>query len=474
MLRNYRPMIFNVLMLAALVFQVTTLPAAQAEAVIPDFVKLVKDNSAAVVNINTTEKVKVSGQPDMPFPDMPDNSPFNEFFKRFFQQMPPGVPHDEERQSLGSGFIISPDGYILTNAHVVKDADKINVGLFDHSQASAKVIGMDERTDVALLKIDGHDLPTVKIGDSDKVQVGEWVLAIGSPFGLNYTATHGIVSAVGRTLPDDVYVPFIQTDVAVNPGNSGGPLFNTQGEVVGINSQIYSNTGGYMGLSFAVPINVAMKVGDELKAHGHVTHAWLGVSIQTVDDDLAKSFGLDHAHGALVAEVMANSPAAKAGIRPGDIILSYNGQDIATSSSLPALVGATKVGKTVPLTVWRDGKTLSLQATIAVMNEKNTPTAKARAHKADVMRIRVADLTDQQRQDFAVGKRGILVKEVENGPAEDAGIHQGDVILQMDHKDITSVAEFTAIETKLPRDKPFSILIQRQGSPLFLAATIPK
>lgn len=474
MLRHHRFPFFGVLMFAVLMLQTLALPNADAEGVIPDFVKLAKDNSAAVVNINTTEKVQVSGQQDMPFPDMPDNPSFNEFFKRFFQQMPPQTPHDEERQSLGSGFIISPDGYILTNAHVVKHAEKIDVSLLDRSQASAKVVGMDDRTDVALLKIDGHNLPTVKIGDSDKLHVGEWVLAIGSPFGLNYTATHGIVSAVGRSLPGDVYVPFIQTDVAVNPGNSGGPLFNTQGEVIGINAQIYTNTGGYMGLSFAVPINVAMKVADELKAHGHVTHAWIGVLIQSVSNDLAKSFALDRARGALVSEVEPGSPAAKAGLRPGDIILDYDGHDIDTSSALPALVGNTKVGKTVPLTVWRDGKTQTLKITIGVMSDKDLVAGKARTHKTDLLHMRVAELSNQQRQDFDVGKHGVLVKDVEDGPAAEAGIQPGDVILAIDHQDITGVTALTEIEAKLPRGKPISVLLQRKGSPLFLAVTIPK
>lgn len=457
-----------------ILIQALFLTVSHAAADLPDFVNLVKDNSAAVVNINTTEKVSGLGHREMPFPNMPgDNDSLNEFFKRFFGQRPPGLPSDETRHFLGSGFIISPDGYILTNAHVVKDAAQINVSLHDHRQTAAKVIGIDERSDVALLKIDGHDLPTVKIGDSDKVKVGQWVVAIGSPFGLDYTATHGIISAVGRTLSDNVYVPFIQTDAAINPGNSGGPLFNTAGEVIGINSQIYSNNGGSMGLSFAVPINVAMKVADELKAHGHVTYAWLGVLIQPVSAGLAKSFGLDSAHGALVAQVVADSPAAKAGLQAGDIILSYDGRNISHSAKLPAMVGNTKVGATVPLTVWRNGRTVTLQATIVAMGKEKAP-AKIEASQADVLGIQVTNLTAAQREKYGVAKYGVLVKEVVDGPAEDAGIQKGDVLLRIDQQKVIDTEALSRIEAKLPRDKPVAVLIQRDGSPRFLALTVTK
>ena len=472
MIRKYRSIIMATLI--ALIFQAGIASSVQASPQAPDFVRLVKENSAAVVNINTTANAKARGSQRMPFPDMPEDAPFNELFKHFFRQMPPGGTQGEERNSLGSGFIITKDGYILTNAHVVKDADKIDVGLFDHRQSAAKVIGVDERTDVALLKIDGHDLPTVKIGDSEKLQVGEWVLAIGSPFGLDYTATQGIVSAVGRSLPNDAYIPFIQTDVAVNPGNSGGPLFNTEGEVVGINSQIVSNTGGYMGLSFAVPIRVAMKVADELRTHGHVTHTWLGVLIQPVSNDLAKSFGLERAQGALVAHVEENSPAQKAGLRSGDVILRYNGQDVVTSAALPAMVGETAVGTNVPLTVWRNGKTVELKVTIAAMSDEQAmPTAGT--HATNVLGIQVADISSGKRRELDLGDRGgVLVKEVDDGPAAKAGIREGDVLLRIDHKDVRSIAELIKIEERLPRDRPVSVLLQRNGSPLFVAVTIPK
>lgn len=451
------------------------LQASVAQAALPEFTTLVRDNRAAVVNISTTQKASArrsANNPGEMFPNIPDDSPLNDFFKHYFKQAP-GAPQGPPPSSLGSGFIISSDGYLLTNAHVVNNADKIMVRLSDHREKPARVIGVDKRSDVALLKIDASDLPTVQVGDSDTLQVGEWVLAIGSPFGLEHTATQGIVSALGRNLPSDTYVPFIQTDVAVNPGNSGGPLFNTDGKVIGINSQIYSNTGGYMGLSFAIPINVAMRVAEQLKTQGHVTRGWLGVMIQPVSQDLASSFGLDRARGALVAQVMPDSPAAKAGLKVGDIILKYAGKNIDASADLPVLVGSTPIGDRVPLSIQRDGKSRTVKVTIETLTEDtagepmtNTPTYQ--------LSMGVAELTEAQRKELDIGEHGVLVTEVNEGPAASAGIRPRDILLMLDHKAIDSVADLVNTVKTLPKEKPVSVLIQRNGSQMFLALTLPK
>jgi serine protease Do len=323
---------------------------------LPEFTDLVKETSPAVVNISTTQKVK-SGMPQLPegfeMPELPDDSPFGELFKHFFDQ-DKSAPSYKDSKSLGSGFIISADGYVLTNFHVVKDADEIVVRLSDRRELLGELVGADRRSDVALLKIDASNLPVAKIGKSSDLEVGEWVLAIGSPFGFDHSATAGIVSAKGRSLPRENYVPFIQTDVAINPGNSGGPLFNQEGEVVGVNSQIYSRTGGYMGLSFAIPIEVAMDVVDQLKTSGRVSRGWLGVLIQDVTLDLAESFGMEQPRGALVAKVLPGSPAEDAGIKVGDVIVAFDGKDVDHSSGLPPIVGSTKVGVNIPVDVIRN------------------------------------------------------------------------------------------------------------------------
>jgi periplasmic serine protease, Do/DeqQ family len=464
----------GVVILALLLFQFTSLQAAE----LPAFAELVKENRAAVVNISTmelkgTREERSFGRRD--FPDLPENSPFREFFKRFFENPEgniPEFPSEPRGQSLGSGFIISPDGYILTNAHVVKNADSIIVRLSDNAEKTAKLVGTDERTDVALLKIDAKDLPTVRIGNSDSLEVGEWVLAIGSPFGLEYTATQGIISALGRSLPQDVYVPFIQTDVAVNPGNSGGPLFNTQGEVIGVNAQIYSNTGGYMGLSFAIPINVAMQITDQLKVQGYVTRGWLGVLIQPVNQALAESFGIDQTKGALVAQVIPNSPASKAGFKPGDIIVKYNGKPVHESSQLPLMVGSTAVHTTIPVTILRDGKTKELEVTIEKLAEGNEATQgpALASHKENRLNIIVADLSPEQRESKGLGEKGVLIKEVgEDGPAAKAGIRVGDVILTLNGEDIKDVKQLARVVKTLPEDKPVPVLVQRGEDNLFLA-----
>ncbi len=447
------------------------LAAAHAQS-LPDFRSLVRENQAAIVNISTTQKQKVARMGVPPgFDQLPENSPFRDFFKRFGG----GEPVEREAHSLGSGFIISADGKILTNAHVVDSADSIIVKLADRSEQPAKVIGVDKATDVAVLKIESHDLPVVKLGDSDKLEVGEWVLAIGSPFGLEHTATQGIVSAVGRSLPDGSYVPFIQTDAAVNPGNSGGPLFNTRGDVIGINSQIYSQTGGFMGLSFAIPINIARNVADQLEKTGHVTRGWLGVQIQSVTGELAKSFGLDKPSGALVAAVDPKGPATRAGIRSGDIILAFGGKEIAEAAALAPIVGATAIGSTVDVKVLRDGKTLNVPVKIDALKEdaKQASAGQDESANKGALNISVSEVPAQMREQLDLKSGGALVGEVRPGPAASAGLASGDVILQLDGKTVNGPAGLAKLVAALPKGKPVAMLVQRGEAKLFLPLTLP-
>jgi len=454
--------------------------AVQAQAQLPDFTQLVEDTSDAVVNISTTQKIK-TGSLNLPegieIPNLPEGSPFGDLFKHFFGNPHGGggVPQEHEAKSLGSGFIISEDGYIMTNYHVVKNASQIMVRLEDRRELKAKVIGTDKRSDIALLKIDADNLPVVKIGRADKLKVGEWVLAIGSPFGFDRSATAGIVSAKGRALPHENYVPFIQTDVAINPGNSGGPLFNLDGEVVGVNSQIYSRTGGYMGLSFSIPIEVAMEVVKQIKEHGKVSRGWLGVLIQDVTLDLARSFGMSKPQGALVAKVLPDSPAARAKFEVGDIVVAFNGREITRSSSLPPVVGSTPVGKKVPVKVIRAGRSQTLWVTLGELPENDQPIAKAEESKTtsdNRLNIKVAELTDQQRKELKLDS-GILVESVGNGAAAEAGIRSGDVLLRIDNKPVKNVDDFKKMVKQLHTGKAVAILIQRRGGPIFLALKVP-
>ena len=449
---------------------------------LPDFTDLVEDTSKAVVNISTTQKVKPGGMqlPEgIEIPNLPKDSPFNDLFKHFFGEQGRGgrpAPPPHEAKSLGSGFIISEDGYVLTNNHVVKDADEIIVRLADRRELKAKVIGTDDRSDVALLKIEADNLPVAKIGKSEELKVGEWVLAIGSPFGFDYSATAGIVSAKGRALPRENYVPFIQTDVAINPGNSGGPLFNLDGEVVGVNSQIYSRTGGYMGLSFSIPIEVAMDVANQLKQNGKVSRGWLGVLIQDVTLDLAESFGMSKPQGALIAKVMPDSPAEKAKLQVGDVVLAFNGKDIDRSSGLPPVVGSTPVGKRVPVKVMRDKRTQTLWIELGELPDKDKQIAKAAESKVasdNRLGVKVADLTGDQRKELDL-EGGVLVDDIGEGAASDAGIRQGDIILRINGTLIKNVDQFEKMIRKLPSGKSIPVLVQRRGGPIFLALKVPK
>ncbi len=446
---------------------------------LPDFTPLVETNAPAVVNISTTQKMKVQHPqlpPGMQIPNLPEDSPFGDLFKHFFGEGEDGSPEEFDAQSLGSGFIISKDGYILTNNHVIKGADQIVVRLSDRREFEAKLVGADERSDLAVLKIPADNLPTVKIGKSKDLKVGQWVLAIGSPFGFDHSATAGIVSALGRNLPSENYVPFIQTDVPINPGNSGGPLFNMDGEVVGINSQIYSRTGGYMGLSFAIPIEVAMDVTQQLKNKGKVSRGWLGVLIQDVSRELAESFGMTKPGGALVAKILPGSPAAKAGVQVGDVIMEYDGTPIDDSSELPPLVGRTKIGTSTPIKVLRNGKELSLSVKLGELpDEEETKQAREapRHTRTNRIGVSVADLTPELRKSLEIKKYGVVVDDIGDGPALSAGIRKGDIIMSIGGERIENATHFERVIKALPAGKSVPVLIQRRSGPMFLALRIP-
>jgi serine protease Do len=451
---------------------------------LPDFTALVEKNNTAVVNISTTQKIAAGEHPQLPEGlDIPEGTPLDDFLKRYFGEGGPGGQGGQggqgdgggqpsEVKSLGSGFIISADGYILTNQHVVKDADEIVVRLQDRRELVAKLVGSDKRSDIALLKIDATGLPVLNIGSSENLKVGAWVLAIGSPFGFDHSVTAGIVSAKGRSLPSDNYVPFIQTDVAINPGNSGGPLFNMEGQVVGVNSQIYSRTGGSMGISFAIPIEVAMKVVEQLKTTGHVARGWLGVQIQDVTRELAESFGMKKPQGALVSKVLPKSPAEAAGLQVGDIITDYNKQEIVSSSSLPPLVGATKIGDSATLKLIRQGQSKDVQVKIGTLPDEDEPVAAApepESKEFNRLGLSVSGLSAEQREQLEVKQNGVLVREVKPGAAFDAGIRRGDVILRIQDQAIKDVKQFNEVVKGLPKGKSIAMLVQRHGGSQFLA-----
>lgn len=433
---------------------------------LPDFTELVRENAEAVVNISTVQEAGEGSGQRIP-----------EFFRHFFEEFEDfegGPGHEMENQ--GSGFIISGDGYVITNYHLVRNASEIMVRLQDRRELEAEVIGKDEGSDMALLKVDANDLPVVRKGSSADLEVGEWVLAIGAPFGFEHTVTAGIVSAKERSLPNESYVPFIQTDVAINPGNSGGPLFNMDGEVVGINSQIVSRSGGFMGLSFAIPIDVAMNVVEQLKEKGRVSRGWLGVLIQDVDRDLAESFGLDKPAGALIAEVMEDSPAEKAGFRAGDVVVEFNGEEIPVSSRLPHLVGILPPGTEARAVVVRDGERMTLTVKVEELPEdiagrdRASPSAEAEVDKGR-LGIAVTELSSAERE--RVDGEGVKVTEVESGsPARRAGVRPGDIIRRLGRHDIASPEEFSEAEKALGDGARVALLIERDGQSRFISVQL--
>ena len=442
------------------------------QAALPEFTGIVDAAKNSVVNISTKTKARRSDSAERPsIPNLPEGSPFGDLLEKFFNHENPERRRDS--QSLGSGFVFSADGYILTNHHVIAGADEVIVRFSNREEYVASIVGSDEASDIAVLKIDAEGLPVLKFGDSDNLKVGEWVLAIGSPFGFDHSVTAGIVSAKGRSLPTDNYVPFIQTDVAINPGNSGGPLFNLDGEVVGINSQIYSRTGGFMGLSFAIPIELAVDVATQIRETGSVSRGWLGVLIQEVTRELAESFGMESPQGALVAKVLDNSPAAEAGLQVGDVIVEFNGKTVMRSSSLPPLVGRSAVGKDAEVTIIRDRSREKIKVRIAelpTMTQASfTPQEEDKPQQNSALGMSVTELSKSVRKKLKV-QSGVQVTEVdEQGAARDAGIQEGDVIVMIDNQGVTSVEDFEAITDDLKVDKSVALLVQRRSGPVFLA-----
>ena len=441
---------------------------------LPDFSQITQRYGPAVVNISVTGMTKVSG--DSPLAQGSDNgddpfanTPFSEFFRRFQQGHQSGGQQEVPTHGQGSGFIVSADGIILTNAHVVKDAKEVTVKLTDRREFRAKVLGADAKTDVAVLKIDASRLPVATLGKTSDLKVGEWVLAIGSPFGFENTVTAGVVSAKGRSLPDDSAVPFIQTDVAINPGNSGGPLFNTRGEVVGMNSQIYTRSGGYQGVSFAIPIDVAAKIKDQIVATGKAQHARLGVAVQEINQAFADSFKLDKPEGALVSVVEKGSPADKAGLQPGDVIRQVNGQPIVSSGDLPAVIGMAAPGETVKLSIWRQGAPKELTAQLANADDKAVQVAsKKDAPGQGRLGLALRPLQPDEKQEAGVDS-GLLIQQA-SGPSALAGVQAGDVLLSINGIAVKSVEQVRSVVAK--SEKSVALLIQRGDAKIFVPVNL--
>ena len=449
-----------------------SLTAQAQNRALPDFTELVEKQGPAVVNISTTQVVRGFGRGVQPFP-FDEDDPTSDFFRRFFPRQPgmpgaPGVPREFESRSLGSGFIISADGFILTNAHLVESADEIFVRLTDKREFKAKVIGSDKRTDVALIKIVATNLPTVRLGDPEILRVGEWVVAIGSPFGFDNSVTAGIISAKGRSLPQENFVPFLQTDVAINPGNSGGPLFNMKGEVVGINSQIYSRSGGFMGISFAIPIDVAMDIQNQLRVSGRIRRGRIGVVIQEVTKELAESFGLSKPQGAVVNAVERGGPADKAGVEPGDVILKFDGKPVVNSGDLPRIVGSSKPGASAPMQVWRKGSVRDLTVVVGETPEekamaRNGKNPRSTEQAANRLGLVVSELSPERQRELRISG-GLLVEDV-RGNVVRADLQPGDIILALiargESSEIRSVDQFNKLLALFDKASTITLLVKR-------------
>ena len=473
---SLRPLRVCVLLLLALLSGA----CSKANNGLPDFATLVEDNSASVVNISA---VAVATAADIPEYD--EQTP--EWFRRYLEKRAAPAdgagdgaaePAEPEPEPLGSGFVLWENGYILTNYHVVEGAGKIIVRLLDRRELPAQLVGVDRSTDLALLKIDAKGLQAVRIGDSQKLRPGQWVFAIGSPFSFDFSVTAGIVSAKGRSLHTEQYVPFIQTDVAINPGNSGGPLFNLEGEVVGINSQIYSQSGSFQGVSFSIPIDIASRVAVQLRDKGRVTRGWLGVVVQEVDGDLAQSFNMERAEGALISRIMPNSPAQESGLKPGDVIVSFNGEPLPISGSLPPLVGRADPGQVLPLEVIRGGERLKFQIEVGVLQEDPSdvvaqPSPRPEPAADGALGMVVAALSDEERRRLRVSSGGVRVEQVSRGPARAAGVRSGDVVLSLAGQEVDSPERFAEVAARLTPGSTVPMLVSREGAPSFMPLDIP-
>ena len=462
-MKKYKSLLFPMLLWSSLLIEARDLP---------NFSDLAEEASPAVVNITSTREVKQRNSYGRGFGD----PRYDEFFERFFGQQPrPSMPRENTRPvvSTGSGFIISEDGYLLTNNHVVEDADEITVSLGDRREYSAEIIGADPRSDVALLKIEAENLPILKIGKSKNLRVGEWVVAIGSPFQLRFSVTSGIVSAKGRSIPngsDSTYVPFIQTDVAINPGNSGGPLFNLEGEVIGINSQIYTRSGGYMGVSFAIPIDYAMDVADQLKENGYVARGWLGVSIQEVTSELAEALGMEVPKGALISQIIADSPAENSGLKEEDVILFFDGEEIFYSADLPLTVGAIRPGSKVNAMVLRDG--LKKTITVTVGELPKDPALAFNETQQNFLGLVVENQINDGRRLYI---EGVIVTSIDpDGLAYESGIRRGDIVYSLGRAKISNVNDFKEILSGLDQEKSTTIGISRNGNKRILSLNLSK
>jgi len=442
---------------------------------LPDFTKLVEENNASIVNISTTREGNLSkNHPQL------ENDELNKFFEKFFGDKLPNTPRQRNTQSLGSGFIYSSDGYIVTNHHVIKNAKKIIVKLNNKTELTAKVVGSDEQSDIALLKVKAKNLQPVKIGNSEDIKVGQWVLAIGSPFGFESTVTAGIVSAKGRSLPNGNYVPFIQTDVAINPGNSGGPLFDLSGKVVGVNAQIFTRSGGFMGLSFAIPIHVAEDVINQLKKNGKVVRGWLGVYIQEVTDNLAKSFGMKKPMGALISKIIPDGPAEKSDLKVGDIILEFNNKKILNSSDLPPIVGSSKVGKRVDVKVLRSGKEMTIKFKVGKLPDQMQIQAKSdnsepnKKSNINILGMDITNITSEMKKNLKLkDTNGVFVKKVIKEPAVSASLTAGDIIKQIAGVNVIDVNQFQKVVSRLSKGNFVSLLVRKaNNSSVYLAIKI--